>query len=201
LLLLIIDKGLFMLKKLWIGVLLAASLCSRASASLCDQFCHGKGYLGPTLLVQAISANQASFRGLHGRASLGYADWSNKYYMAGELFYIPATMTLSDTRGNAEGPTTKASNSFGASLLPGTLLYKEILGYLRLGLISSRFVAPNSMKLGAQLGFGLQTQVTSQLALRGEYIYTAYGSVAKIGTPNSNEFGVGFIYFFDAATT
>ncbi len=186
-----------MLKKQWASAFLAASLCSTASATLCDQFCHGKVYIGPTLLVQDISANQASFRGLHGRASLGYADWSNKYYFAGELFYIPATMTLSDIRGNANGPTAKASNSFGASLLPGTLIYKQILGYLRLGLISSRFVAPNSMKLGAQLGLGLQTRLTSQIALRGEYIYTGYGSVSQIGTPNSNEFGVGFIYFFE----
>lgn len=186
-----------MLKKIWMGALLAASLCSTASANLCDQFCHGKGYVGPTLLVQNISANHASFRGLHGSISLGYADWSNKNYLGGELFYIPFTMVLSDIRGNSDGPTAKASSSIGASLLPGTLIYKQILGYLRLGLISSRFVAPNSMKLGAQLGVGLQSRLTTQFSVRGEYIYTAYGSVAKIGTPNSNELGIGFIYFFD----
>jgi opacity protein-like surface antigen len=186
-----------MFRKILTGFLLATGLSSPASATLCDQFCHGRGYIGPTLMVQEISANQASFRSLHGRLSLGYADWSNRNYLGAELFYIPFNMTLSDIRGNANAPTAKASNSFGASLLPGTLIYKQILGFLRLGLITSRFVAPNSMKLGGQLGFGLQTHLTRQFALRGEYIYTGYGSVAKIGTPHSNEFGLGFIYFFE----
>lgn len=177
-------------------LLLALSLCSSSYASLCEDLSYGKVYLGPTLHIQDISANHASFRGLHSSIALGYADWSNKYYLAGEIFYSPATLVLSDRRGYADASTAKASSSFGASLLPGKLIYKELVGYLRLGFISSRFVAPNSMKLGGQLGAGLQTHLCKQLVIRGEYTYTAYGSVAKIGTPNSNEFGLGFIYFF-----
>jgi len=186
-----------MKKTLVLGLILTAGLSGGAHAhvDLCEKFCYGRGYLGADLLVQNISANWASFRGLHPRIALGYADWSNKYYFAGELFYIPVTMVLSDIRGNREGSTAKASNSFGASLLPG-VIFKSFLGYLRLSLLYSRFVAPNSMRLGAQLGLGLQKMILTSLAVRGEYIYTAYGSVAKIGTPNSNELGLGLIYFF-----
>ncbi len=175
--------------------LLLATLCANAQADLCEKFCHGRVYVGPTLLVQDISANHASFRGLDPQISLGYADWSNKYYLAAEAFYLPATIVLSDRRAFPNDPTAKSSNSFGVGLLPGMFIYKKWLGYLRFGPIISRFVAPNSMKLGGQLGFGLQAYLTKQFAIRGEYIYTAYSSVAKIGTPTSNQFGLGFIYY------
>jgi opacity protein-like surface antigen len=181
------------------GLLLAASLCcSKTYATLCDDFSHGRAYVGPSLFVQQVSANESSYRGLHPRFSLGYADWSNKYYLAAELFLVPASLTLSDIRNNGgSGTSTKISSSFGASLLPGTLIYKKILGYLRFGLISSYFRSPGSSKMGGQLGFGIQTRLTSEWALRGEYLYTAYNSVSQIGTPNSNELGLGLIYFFN----
>ncbi len=180
-----------------LSLIFAAAFCCSAEADLCEKFCHGRGYVGADLFIQNISANWASFRDLHPRFALGYADWSNQYYLGGEVFYIPATLVLSDIRGNREGSTAKASNSFGASLLPGAFLYNNLLGYLHLGLIDSRFVAPNSMKLGMQLGCGLQTKFREQWAFRAEYIYTAYSSVVKIGTPNSNELGVGVVYFFE----
>lgn len=182
--------------KMLARTILVASLCSSSYASLCDDFSHGKVYVGPTLLVQQISANQSSFRGLHPSLSLGYADWSNKYYLAAEAFLIPTTLTLSDIRDNG-GASTRASSSLGVSLIPGTLIYKNTLGFLRLGIISSHFSSPNSSKLGVQMGLGLENRLTNEWALRGEYIYTAYGSVSKVGTPNSNELGVGFIYYFD----
>lgn len=178
------------------GIILATSLCSSIHASLCDDFSHGTVYLGPSLQVQDLSANQSSFRGLLPRLSLGYADWSNKYYLAAELFVVPATVTLSDIR-DAGASSTKASSDIGLSLIPGTLIYKEIWGYLRFGIVSSHFITPNSSKLGLQMGLGLQSKLTSQLALRGEYIYTTYSSVSQVGTPNSNELGLGFIYFFN----
>ncbi len=186
-----------MLQKLLSALFLLVSLNSPASGSFCDQFCHGKAYLGPSLLVEQISANHASFRGLPAQIALGYADWSNRYYMAAELFYIPATLVLSDMRGNPSAPTAKSSTSIGVSLIPGALIYKKILGFIRVGLVSSRFVAPNSMKMGAQLGAGLQARLMDQIALRGEYIYTGYGSVAQIGTPHINALSLGFLYYFD----
>lgn len=187
-----------MFNKQLLAALLAISLCGTANAlTLCDQFCHGKFYVAPSLLVEQISANHSSFRGLPAQMALGHADWSNRYYIAAEVFYIPATLVLSDMRGNANASTAKSSNSFGISLLPGTLIYKKILGFLRIGLITSRFVAPNSMKLGAQLGAGLQTRLNNEFALRAEYTYTGYSSVSQIGTPHTNTLGFGFLYFFD----
>jgi len=184
-----------MIRKILAALLLTAALCPPAQADFCERFQYTRLYLGPTLMVQDISADHASFRALHPRLSLGVADWSNRYYVGAELFFIPFNMDLSDRRGNTTARSAKTSNSFGVSVLPGARLYKEIWGYVRVGLITSRFVSPNSMALGGQLGAGLQTWLRPHLALRGEYIYTAYNSVSQVGTPNSNEFGLGFVYY------
>lgn len=169
--------------------LLMATLCSPALA--------GNVYIGPTLLVEQTSANHSSFRGLYPRMSLGYAHMIDTVYLAGELVATPFTLTLSDIK-NPGATSTRTSGGIGIALILGKKIYKEVLGYLRHGYISSKFSSPGTSKLGIQFGLGLQTELYQNWAVRGEYNYTTYGSVAhNIGNVSSNELGVGVIYRFE----
>jgi opacity protein-like surface antigen len=53
------------------------------------------------------------------------------------------------------------------------------------------------MASGAQLGLGLQTNVTQNVDARFEYDYTAYNSVSGLKSPTQDAFHLGLIYKFD----
>jgi opacity protein-like surface antigen len=174
-----------------------ATMCSILAACITTSAFAGDFYLGPTLLVQKISASHSSFSGAHPRFSVGYGGLLDNYYLAGELFAIPATATFSNKVNNG-GISAKVTRSFGVSILPGLVLNRLLIGYLRFGVVTSKFTSPNTMKMGGQAGVGLQTGFNEHWDLRGEYIYTAYKSIAKLGTPKSYEIGIGVIYRWDS---
>jgi hypothetical protein len=152
----------------------------------------GNLYLGPTLFVQDNIAGRSNYRGLHPRMSLGYADSFEDFYLSGEIFAVPFSATLQDN-GNG-GDSARTTRTYGASLLPGAMITQHILGYVRLGVVTSVFSGPNTSRAGAQMGLGLQTCLTPYWDLRAEYNYTTYRSAPDIGAIKSDQMGVGLIY-------
>jgi opacity protein-like surface antigen len=182
------DQGSIMKKIALISSILAASISTAAIAN--------GVYLGPSVLVKHISASHSSYNGLNPRLSLGYGDMMNEsFYLAGEIFAAPITATFSDIHRNG-AQSTKITRSFGASIIPGMLLNEQLIGYLRFGVISSKFSGPNVTKTGGQIGFGLQGALTETISLRGEYNYTAYKKISGLGSPKTNEVGIGLMFKF-----
>lgn len=179
-----------MKKGLGLSLLLVAACMPAISVA-------GVTYLAPALIVLQTSANESRFRGLAPRLSLGYLQPCGNYAYAGEVFFTPSTLTLSDTK-NPGASSTRTSLNVGASFMPGTYFYKDLLGYARIGLVNTKFSSPNVFRVGTQLGFGLQSSLNPCWSLRGEYLYTIYGSVSKVGTPNTNQVGVSLVYFTSA---
>jgi len=164
-------------------------------ASLSTGAMAGNFYLGPSLFYQHNSASHSSFSGLHPRLSLGYGSMMGDYYLGGEIFAIPFTAVMSNSNSNG-AVSAKTTHGFGISFIPGVMVNDTLLAYLRLGVISSKFSAPNTMKTGGQAGLGLKVPLSTRWDMRAEYIYTAYQSISGLGSVKANEIGIGFVYNF-----
>lgn len=173
-------------------ILFASSLISLLMGS---QAIYADGlYMGPSVLVQHISASHSNFTGLSPRLGFGYQGLSDDFYLAGEIFAVPTTITFSDNHGSHS--SARVTHSFGASLLPGIVLDNQMIGFARLGIVNTEFSGPNVNKNGGQLGVGVQGAITPNWSYRAEYIYTSYRSIAGLGSAKSNEIGLGAIYQF-----
>ena len=181
-------KNTLMKKIITTGLILAASLCQAAFANTV--------YFGPTLYLQDLTTNNSNDRALRPTMSIGYSGMIGFYYLAAEIFVNPTNITLSNSHDEG-GDSTRISQDYGASFIPGILLGEGIVGYLRLGVVSSKFRAPSQTKTGGQAGIGLQTDLSTAWTLRGEYVYSAYSQGSNIGSPEVDSFGVGLIYKLD----
>jgi len=152
-------------------------------------------YLGPSLFFRQMAASNSGANSLQPRLSLGYGGFNGDYYFAGEIYGTPFTTTLSSSEHN-NAPNAKTTRAFGVSFIPGMRLNDDLLAYLRIGVNTTKFSGVNTNKAGAQFGVGFQTAVTSRLDFRIEYIFTAYDSMYHMGSPKSNEIGMGMIYKF-----
>lgn len=151
-------------------------------------------YVGPTIFAEHITGSHSHVDGVHPRLSVGFSGIIEEdYYLAAEVFAIPTSATFADSH-SANTVSVKIDHSFGLSLLPGIMLTDDLLGFLRLGVIQSRFDGISASKTGGQVGAGLQTQLTKSWDLRGEFIYTEYKSSPTIGTPRNREVGIGVTY-------
>lgn len=176
-----------MLQKSLLGALLLVGVVSSAQAGL---------YVGPTLLLRDTIASHSSVRELGLRMSLGYGDFvSPAFYLAGEAFGMPGAAVLRNN--TSSGTSVRSTYGYGVSIIPGTPITDSVLGYLRLGVVESRFTSASQTRAGAQAGLGLQTSLTCNWDMRMEYIYTMYGSVSNAGSPKSDWVGLGFMYKFD----
>jgi opacity protein-like surface antigen len=164
------------------GILLVATSLARA----------GNVYLGPAFFLQDNTTHTSNYRGLHPRISVGYAQMLEDFYLAGEVFGVPATATLADNHNNSA--SVRSSRTVGASILPGAMVTENVLGYARLGVVNTQFPSPNTSRAGAQVGVGLQTCLTPHWDLRLEYSYTAYKTVPTLGAVKSDQVGLGFVY-------
>ena len=171
-------------------------VCTLLTASISTGALANGFYLGPSLLVQNISAVHSSYTGIHPRISGGYGGMVDNVYFAAELFSIPATATITSST-NRGAASAKATYAYGVSVLPGILISPRLIAYLRVGVVSSHFTQLNAMKTGVQAGIGLQGSLDAHWSLRGEYIYTSYQSMGRLATPRANEVGLGAIYRFD----
>jgi len=152
----------------------------------------GSIYLGPTIFEQTNTSYNDNYRGLHPRLSIGYWDAIDCFYLAAEGFIVPLTVTMSES--NPTRPeSVRTTYSWGASFLPGLLLTETIVAYLRVGYTATRFWGPDATKSGGQFGAGLQSDLTENWSLRGEYLYTAYSNISYL-SPHTDQFGIGLIY-------
>ncbi len=148
------------------------------------------------------SGTPVTFKGIDGNLSLGYSGlFNSSFYLAGEVFGI-ATANVKDFTNVIYRPqqtvSAKSSWGYGASILPGYMLTDTVLGYLRAGAIRTRFNGDNANvnETGWQVGLGGEAQLMPYLDVRGEYIYTSYGTVASIGKTSSDQANLGLVYKF-----
>lgn len=176
-----------MLKHVLFSLLLALSFTTSYAGSF---------YLYPSALLQSITAEDSSYRGLSPRLASGFGSiLGQSFFLAGEVGATVGTAILSNNT-DTTGISLRVNRTYDFSLLPGMLFSENTLGYLRLGVASSNFSAPNEKVTGGILGVGLQLAIINCWFVRGEYFYTAYGAVSDVGNPVSDTFALGVVYTF-----
>lgn len=187
-----------MLKKLLVA-------CSVLALTSSVAFATPTPYIGAGLGVTVNTANNTygSFRGVPVNLFAGYGGIvTQNFYLAGELFGTAGTFSLNDNGG------LKTTYGYGASLLPGFMLSDHTLAFARVGVIRTRFTDLSDTRTGGELGLGLQTSLTQNVDIRGEYDYVAYQSVSGrtsgifgnhsySTSPRSDQFNLGLVYKFD----
>jgi opacity protein-like surface antigen len=109
-------------------------------------------------------------RGLPFSVFAGYGGVLNQsFYLAGELSGTFATANMTDNG-------LKTTYSYGASVIPGVMLSDHTLAFARAGVVRTRFSTFKENQTGAQLGLGMQTSLTQNVDLRGEYDFVSYRS-------------------------
>jgi opacity protein-like surface antigen len=159
-------------------------------------FANGAPYMGLSTGVITNTAKSANFRGMPGTIFAGYgASAGQGVYLAGEVFGTIGTATITDNGA-------KSTYSYGLSFIPGMMLSDHTMGFLRIGLMRTRFtpqgpVASTTVS-GGQLGLGLQTSLTQNWDLRGEYTYVAQRRISSlIGDIRTDAATLGLLYRFD----
>ncbi|MDX1901982.1 MAG: outer membrane beta-barrel protein [Gammaproteobacteria bacterium] len=154
-------------------------------------------YLGISIGKKTAYANTSeAFQGFVGTLSLGYGGIvSPNWYLAGEVFADGVAKIDDDS---ASAVSVSSSWDYGVSLIPGYMITSNVLAYLRLGGIDTRFNSSGSnWKWGWQVGLGGQTNVAQNWDLRAEYVYTSNSSpktgVSRVSTDAVN---LGLIYRF-----
>jgi opacity protein-like surface antigen len=144
----------------------------------------------------AILSAPSNFRGVPFSIFAGYGGVINEnYYLAGELTGTVVAADISNNNG------LKTNYGYGASILPGVMLSDHTLAFARAGVVRTRFSNADTTQTGGQFGLGLQTTLTQNVDVRGEYDYTAYSSLnnsmGRISSPRSDAATVALIYKFD----
>jgi opacity protein-like surface antigen len=144
----------------------------------------------------SIFSQPGYFRGIPFNVFAGYGGAINpNFYLAGEVFATLATAEISDHNN------LKTSYGYGVSVLPGLMLSDHTFGFVRAGLVRTRFPDAGGTETGGLFGAGLQTTVTQNIDVRAEYDYSFYSSFDnvydKISSPSSDAFNLSLIYKFD----
>ena len=170
----------------------------------------------------AANANPSvSVNGWLGGLFLGYGmTWNNWYYLGGEIFgnYANSSQgwdTTLNVSGANYGSNAEMNSSYGLAVLPGLRLTDSTLTYIRLGYTWANFkynesstavgsASNSSTEGGFTYGVGMETLITGNWSLRGEYTYTNYnnfstsmaaGSSSSIN-PSAGQYSLGVIYHF-----
>jgi outer membrane immunogenic protein len=152
---------------------------------------------------------QAGKIGLNGVLTVGYAwDLANGYVLGLEAFGGAATpkdsLTITDYDTGNASTSLKLRYNYGARVLPGYQITSNtigygILGYTRAdmkvnisGVGNTDLQSLNSTQRfsGYQVGFGAKTNVTRNIDIRGDVIYTGYSS-KTFNFSNTNGNGTG----------
>ena len=178
-----------MLKKLLMSTAVLAVTASVAYANSAP-------YIGISAGERTNTNKYYNYRGIPGTLFAGFgADIAQGFYLAGEVFGTFGTGTITDNG-------LKSTWGYGLSVLPGIMISEHTMAYLRLGVVRTQY-QPKYVKTqqitGGQAGPGLQTSLMQNWDVRGEYIYSSYGSLSSGsgGAPNADEFALGLIYKFD----
>ena len=162
----------------------------------CPTFTYSTGpYLGFSVGPRVnITSDNMSYEGFEGTLFGGYAAMLTPcFYLGGEL-YIADSAQIDDYNLPTTG--VKTSWNYGLSIMPGYMINDRTLGYIRLGANRAHFPDSSGNATGWQGGLGMQTALTQEWDLRGEYVYTYYNSVSGVTNPQANQFNVGLVYKF-----
>ena len=77
----------------------------------------------------------------------------------------------------------------GASFIPGVMVTKYTMIYGRIGIEANRNTHSSITRIGNQLGLGLQTSLSKNWDIRGEYVRTSTMS-------SNNQLNLGLVYKF-----
>jgi opacity protein-like surface antigen len=176
-----------MFKKL----LVSSAILAMASATAFA----GAPYVGVATGVVVNTADTVNFRGLPGTIFAGYGSGLGQgFYLGGEVFVTLGSATITDNG-------LKTGYAYGFGLLPGIMISDHTMGYVRLGLAQTKFSPTNqgnTTVTGGQLGLGLQTSLTQNWDLRGEYTYTSNKSVSGVsGNPRTDATTIAMVYKVD----
>src|SRR3990167_186266 len=166
----------------------------------CPAYSYAAGpYLGLSAGVRDnYSGSPTFYKGIEGTLSAGYAGMvTPSFYLAGEIFGGDSWQ-IKDFKSVDTVPlnSSRTTWSYGASLIPGYMITDYVLAYLRGGAVRSRFSNQSANATGWQVGLGGQTNIAQNWDIRGEYVYTGYGSVTRLGNPASDVFNLGIVYKF-----
>jgi len=152
----------------------------------------GYFYLGPTIVYQTMSVNNAGYNGIAPRMTLGYEDMLTPVIYTGvEIFSNPTTIKVYNNP--SDQGSLRVTYSYGASLLPGINFDNTIVGYGRLGLIRTRFDNLGQVKSGVEYGVGIKWMLNDLWSAKGEYTYTKYNNINPMGHPSSNTYSIGLL--------
>lgn len=149
-------------------------------------------YIGASTGITTNTNWMANSRGAPFNVFVGYGGIvTQSIYLAGEVIGTLWTAQLADHY-------MQSSYGYGASIIPGLMLSNHTMAFGRLGAVRTHFTFNGTgMSTGGQAGLGLQTTLTQNVDLRGEYDYTAYNTVNGLSSPRADAFSVGLIYKFD----
>jgi opacity protein-like surface antigen len=152
-------------------------------------------YVAPTIVYETLSVPGIGYNGVGPRLTLGYEDMLTQLIYAGaEVFTSPTTFKVYNNPNNIG--SLRITYSYGASILPGFNIDNTIVGYVRLGLVRTRFDNLGVIKSGTQYGVGVQWILTDLWRARFEYSLTKYNNIANIGHPDGNTTSIGLMYRF-----
>lgn len=167
-----------------------------------------------------VNANPSvAVNGWLGGLFLGYGTtWNNLYYLGGEIFgnYADSSQGWDATLNTTNyGSNAEMNSSYGLALLPGLKLTDTTLTYIRLGYTWANFkysetasgigsASNSNTEGGFTYGVGMETLITGNWSLRGEYTYTNYNnfSTSMNATssssinPSASQYTLGVIYHF-----
>lgn len=177
-----------------------------AAPAPCPSYSFAAGpYIGLSVGPRTNYSNIAAvYKGFEGTLSGGYAMMMNPvFYLGGEIF-VADSANIKDFKGPQQyyvNPAfthdgVRTSWSYGISIIPGYMITDHVLAYVRAGAVRTRFSDANANATAWQLGVGAQTNVYQNWDVRGEYVYSGYGSVNFIGKPASDQFNLGVVYKF-----
>lgn len=167
------------------------SLCTALTANFA--FAETAPYVGAGFGITTNTSENGNFRGMPFNLFAGYGGvLADCYYIAGEFFVIPGTISFSDHG-------LKSTYDYGLSILPGLLLSDRTIVFVRGGVVRTRFNEKET-KTGGQVGLGMQVTLTQNIDMRYEYDFSAYGSFNKKHStqePRNDTFNLAIIYKFD----
>ncbi len=182
-----------MFKKIFIA---SAILSTTSTVALPSTLATGAPYLGASIGIVDNTSSVGNFRGVPLTISGGYgATVNHTLYLAGELFGVLGTPTL-DSNANAGSGSIKTTYGYGASFIPGVMISDHTMVYGRLSILESRFTNYGKTVGGGQVGLGMQTSLTQNWDLRGEYDYTSYNKFSGVSV-KSDAFNMGWVYKFE----
>lgn len=150
-------------------------------------------YLGASVDYDNIFRYQSAYQGIGPKLSIGYSGVTNQmYYLAGEIF--GSVRGWQNNNRVANGQSLKPIYSLGFSLIPGYFFDFQVMGYVRAGLIYTKFDQGNAFRNAYQFGVGLQYNLDLCWSLRGEFDYMQYNKIQGGGSPRQQEFSVGVVY-------